>query len=208
MTRSRYTRGFLSVYDPMLRFTCPAVWRCSRQLMLDLYNRNLGRRHLDIGPGTGYFLDLCSFPVPEPCVVLADNSVAVLDKVSRRISRYHPDTWLGDAFHLDLKECRFESVAMLNLLHCLPGDMTDKSAIFDQLTELVNPGGRIFGCTLLGQGVRHTRAASMLLKQLNRDGMFNNADDSLDSLNTELAKRFASYQVRVYGSMALFEIGP
>jgi 2-polyprenyl-3-methyl-5-hydroxy-6-metoxy-1,4-benzoquinol methylase len=196
----------LSIYDPLLSVTCPVVWRCSRLLLLDLYNRNLGSRHLDIGPGTGYFLDECHFPVAEPRVVLADNSVAVLRAVTRRISRYHPDTVLVEAPELNLKESQFDSVAMLNFLHCLPGNLASKCVIFDHIIGHVSPGGRIFGCTILGEGVRHSLPAQAFLKRLNRNGMFHNTSDTLDSLHKELGTRFADYRIRVYGSIAFFEI--
>src|SRR6185437_11688062 len=105
--KSIYTGGFLSVYDFLLRVTCPLVWHCPRQALVDLYSHNAGMRHLDIGPGTGYFLDKCDFPGPEPSVVLVDNSRAVLDRVTSRIARYHPAALFGDALDLDLGDAKF-----------------------------------------------------------------------------------------------------
>ncbi len=203
---STYTEGFLTAYDPLLRVTCPLIWHCPRQVMVDLYNHNAGMRHLDIGPGTGYFLDKCDFPGPGPSVVLADNSSAVLDRVTRRIARYRPATLFGDALDLDLGTAEFESIALLNLLHCLPGDMPYKCTIFDRITSHLDSGGRIFGCSLLGKGPRHSRASLALMKLLNQVGIFHNTDDSLDSLDTELGRRFSSYRLRICGSMALFEV--
>ena len=204
--QSMYTGGFLTAYDPMLRVTCPLVWHCPRQEMVDLYSHNAGMSHLDIGPGTGYFLDKCDFPGPEPSLVLVDNSIAVLDRVASRIARYHPAALFGDALDLDLGAAKFESIALLNLLHCLPGDMADKCAIFDRIADHLHPGGRIFGCSLLGKGPQNSRSALALMKLLNRVGIFHNADDSLDSLAAELGRRFSSCRLRTRGSMALFEV--
>jgi hypothetical protein len=204
--RSIYTSGFLTAYDPMLRVTCPLVWHCPRQAMVDLYCNNAGMRHLDIGPGTGYFLDKCNFPGPEPSIALVDNSMAVLDRVTSRIARYRPTVYFGDALDLDLGTAKFESAGLLNLLHCLPGDMAYKCTIFDRITDHMDSGGRIFGSSLLGPSAPHGHAALALIKLLNRAGIFHNADDSLDSLRAELGKRFSSCRLRAYGSMALFEV--
>ena len=55
-----YTPRWLALYDAViLGLSCSLVWKCSRRHMLELYNRNVGTPHVDIGVGTGYFLDHC-----------------------------------------------------------------------------------------------------------------------------------------------------
>jgi hypothetical protein len=64
-----YSRSVLRIYDLwMLAFSCRLSWRCPKSSMLANYNYNynLGRRHLDVGVGTGYFLDRCRFRTRSP----------------------------------------------------------------------------------------------------------------------------------------------
>src|SRR4029453_2517824 len=68
-----YTSTRLALYDLfILCLSCRLVWRGPKRHFLDLYNRNVGTPHLDIGVGTGYFLDRCRFPVERPEITLLD----------------------------------------------------------------------------------------------------------------------------------------
>jgi hypothetical protein len=62
----------LKYYDWLLELTCNRIWRCSIERTLQLYQRYLASNHLEVGVGTGYFLDRSSFPVPEPRLALLD----------------------------------------------------------------------------------------------------------------------------------------
>lgn len=203
-----YNQWVLATYDLwVLGFVCSVLWRCPKENMLRLYDRNVGRRHLDLGPGTGYFLDHCWFPTRTPRLALVDLNEDVLRKTAARIARYRPALHRRDVLQpLDLGHSRFDSVGMNFLLHCLPGDMATKAVVFDHARPYVQPGGRIFGSTVLAHGVRHGKLAPKALESLNEDEVMNNAEDSLDGLDAELAARFTDYQIRTYGSAALFEV--
>ena len=57
-----YTPARLALYDLfILGVSCSLVWRCPRRHFLDLYDRHVGSPHLDVGVGTGFFLDRCRF---------------------------------------------------------------------------------------------------------------------------------------------------
>ncbi|WP_409491247.1 class I SAM-dependent methyltransferase [Amycolatopsis sp. cmx-11-12] len=202
-----YSRKMLAVYDLwILGVVCPVVWHCSRGTMAAQYARNVGARHLDIGPGTGYFLRRTRFPVERPEVTLVDLNEDVLHTASRRLAKYRPSTFRRDVLRpLDLGERRFDSVGMNLLLHCLPGDLTEKAVVFDHVLPHLEPGGRVFGSTVLSHGVKHGFLAPKALEALNRDNDMSNADDSLEHLETALAKRFSEHRITVRGSVALFE---
>ncbi|MGW5055325.1 class I SAM-dependent methyltransferase [Actinokineospora sp. NPDC004072] len=209
MTRAApaYTRTVLAWYDLfVLGAVCPVVWRCHRGEMLACYDRNVGPRHLDLGPGTGYFLDRCRFPAA-PRLVLVDNSETVLATAARRVARHRPLALRRDVLGpLDLGSAQFDSVGMNFLLHCLPGGMAAKAAVFDRVLPHLAPGARIFGSTVLAHGVEHGPLAGRALASLNGDGTMDNLDDSLDELDAELASRFDRYHLAVRGSVCLFEI--
>jgi len=58
-----YSRRFLRIYDPVvLGFNSYLVWRCPTSRMVQHYARRVGNRHVDIGPGTGYFLARAPLP--------------------------------------------------------------------------------------------------------------------------------------------------
>jgi hypothetical protein len=62
-----YSKLFLSVYDfYVLGFSNSFVWQCPSRLILAFYNEHISGKQLDVGVGTGYFLDKCQFPVPIP----------------------------------------------------------------------------------------------------------------------------------------------
>jgi SAM-dependent methyltransferase len=202
-----YTRQVLSMYDILvLGIICRRVWRCDRAEMLAGYNRNIGERHLDLGPGTGFFLDRCRYRSPQPRTALVDLNPTVLKKASARLRRFRPATFQRDVLSpFELGEERYESAGLNFLLHCLPGGMTHKAKVFDHVRAHVVPGGRIFGSTLLADGVPHSKRAHKLLDSLNEKGTFDNRGDSLSGLESELAGRFADYRLTVQGSVALFE---
>jgi ubiquinone/menaquinone biosynthesis C-methylase UbiE len=86
-----YNRITLAAYDVgVLSLSCRLVWRCPKAEMLASYNRNVGRRHLEVGVGTAFFLDKCRFPDPRPRVTLVDLNPTVLRVAAGRISRYQP----------------------------------------------------------------------------------------------------------------------
>lgn len=202
-----YTRRVLSFYDILvLGLISRRVWRCGRGEMLELYNRNIGVRHLDLGPGTGFFLDRCRHASPRPRLALVDLNSTVLTKASVRLRRFRPTTFQRDVltpFDLDGQE--YDSAGLNFLLHCLPGGMPHKAKVFDHAAAHVRAGGRIFGSTVLTHDVPHTARARKLLASLNDKGTFDNPDDSLTGLEAELAARFSDYQLVTRGSVALFE---
>lgn len=198
-----YTPEWLARYDhEVLDRTNREVWRCDRALMLADYERYLGARHLDLGPGTGYFLDNCSRTGE---IGLVDLNPDVLAECGRRLARFDPAVWQRDVLSpFDVDGRRFDTAGLSFLLHCLPGGMAYKARVLDHARAHVEPGGKIFGSTVLDQGVTHTPQAAALLAELNGRGTFSNTGDSLGELKHELASRTADYAITVHGSVALF----
>lgn len=58
-----YTRRSLRLYDiVVLGLTNHLIWNCPTKRLLQNYNKHITANHLDVGVGTGYFLDHCRFP--------------------------------------------------------------------------------------------------------------------------------------------------
>jgi SAM-dependent methyltransferase len=203
-----------AIYNPLvLAFYDAAVmglanqhaWRCPTRTLLDWFEAHVSSNHLDVGVGTGYLLDRCRFPSGTVRVVLADLNANSLRKTARRIHRYRPRSYQLDVLApFAIPEEPFDSISMNYLLHCLPGRIPVKAAAFDHLLPLLNPGGTLFGSTILGAGGDLTFLARASLAFYNRVGVMNNAGDSLADLERCLKSRFSRVEIRVVGGVALF----
>jgi hypothetical protein len=201
-----YSRRLLSTYDIMVvGFSNTFVWRCPAANILTLYNEHVTSNHLDVGVGTGYFLDRCRFPTARPRLALLDLNANSLAYTAGRLQRYAPAVHTGDVLApLELPGPPYDSVGLNYLLHCLPGPMERKAVVFDHLRPHVAPGGVVFGSTILGRGEGISAAARALMRFYNGRRIFSNADDSLRGLGDALNERFADVSVRQVGCVALF----
>jgi SAM-dependent methyltransferase len=204
--QAAYTPRMLKVYDAMVyRFNGPILWRCSKDRFLELYDTNVSAGHLDIGVATGCLLDECHFPVTEPQLTLMDLNRNSLDVAARRLARYEPSTHQANILEpWELQPGSYDSIGMVNVLHCVPGAMPEKAVAFEHARTALAPGGVLFGASVLGQGVKHTPLSRMALKGMNRRGVFSNLQDSLEDLDAGLARVFDSYEIDVQGAIALF----
>src|SRR5258708_16057798 len=93
-----YNKVILSVYDiGVLGIANAVIWKCSTSKILTFYNQHISANHLDIGVGTGYFLDKCRFPSNAPKLTLFDLNPNSLESTAKRVRRYNPTTQVGDA---------------------------------------------------------------------------------------------------------------
>jgi SAM-dependent methyltransferase len=201
-----YSRASLLFYDVgVLAASNRIVWRCPSSRIMALYQANVAASHLDVGVGTGYFLDRVEFPVGRPRVGLLDLNGNSLTHTARRLIRYSPEIYRADVLAPIAIEIEpFESIGLNYLLHCLPGPMAAKAAAFDNLRPLLKPGGTIFGGTVLRRIPKLPRAARAFMAVYNAMGIFDNLSDSLDGLHDALSARFEDVQIETYGAVALF----
>jgi len=199
-----YSRQVLAIYDLSMLIFFKFVWQCPTIHVLELYNDNISSNHLDVGVGSGYYLDQCQFPSDNPNILLLDLNHNSLSAAARRISRYRPEMLQANALEPILLKNTFDSVGLGSLLHCLPGTIKDKAVIFENLRPLMNPGGVIFGCTLINGGVSKHWFARQAMQRLNAKKIFCNLQDNADDLQEALSKRFFDSNVRIIGCMALF----
>ena len=123
-----YTPLFLRIYDPLvLGVFAPVIWRCSASHLVEGYRRHVGRRHLDVGPGTGYFLARADLPDASP-VTLLDPNENVLAHASRRLRNLDVTTIEADVLKPLPVDGPFDSAALNGVLHCLPGPLPSKAA--------------------------------------------------------------------------------
>jgi SAM-dependent methyltransferase len=199
-----YSKPALLLYDFfVLKFSNAFVWKCPSKILLNWYNQHICANHLDIGVGTGYFLDQCTYPKP-PKISLLDLNPNTLEVSAKRIRRYRPQTHQADILKPISMNLTFDSIGMNYLLHCLTGNMRSKEIVFQNARSLLNEDGVVFGATILGDKSRANFLANKLLTLYNAKGIFSNSEDTLNDLEMLLAKNFKRYTLKQQGHVALF----
>lgn len=202
-----YTKLGLRLYDPLIvNVVAPHVWGCSPDVLVDHYRQHVTSNHADIGVGTGYFLDRCEFGSANPRLALIDLQPNCLAYTAQRLSRYRPRTYVRDILRPigEIDGGPFDSIALPGIIHCLAGDLTQKSKVFDTIAPLAKAGTRIFGYTLVYDGVRDRARRVLVHPLLNGLRVIDNKNDHLSDLSRELHTRFVDCKVELIGCMALF----
>ncbi|MFZ6679334.1 class I SAM-dependent methyltransferase [Undibacterium sp. Tian12W] len=201
-----YSRLLLQCYDILIyRLLAPYVWRCKSRYFADLYHLMMSRNHADIGVGTGYFLDRCHYQPGEVRIGLFDLQQNCLNFTAARIARFQPETYLCNALEpMPTSAARFDSIALGGILHCIPGDMLEKGAVFDAIRPLMHAGTQVFGYTILNQDITKTMLSRCVYAVLHRLKVINGDQDSAGQLKSALEKRFQNVEVSTVGCIALF----
>ena len=201
-----YSRCLLACYDLLIyRVLAPVVWRCSPHHFLDLYTKHMSSNHADIGVGTGYFLDQCAYQPGEVRIGLFDLQPNCLAYTANRLVRFQPETFQCNALEpITFGGEKFDSIALGGILHCIPGDLAEKGAVFDAIQSLMSPASHVFGYTILNRGVQKTRLSRFVYALLHYLKVINGDRDSASHLYAELSKRFKHVNVRIIGCIALF----
>lgn len=201
-----YTPLTLRAYDWfVLGLSNHLLWRCPTAELRALYGRNVSSRHLDIGVGTGYFLDKAAWPAPKPSITLVDLNPHSLEAAAKRIERFSPHTVMANILEPLPPLGPFDSVGLCYLLHCLPGAIPQKAVVFDHIRPALAQNARVFGATILQGDAPRSRAAQALMNFYNRRGVFSNAGDTMEDLVAALEARFRDVKVERRGAVALFE---
>ncbi len=198
-----YGPAMLAVYDWwVLGFMARRVWRSPTPAIIERYRPLFGERHLDIGPGSGYCIDVGA---PEGmALTLLDPNRHVLDHCEKRLARFDPTLVEADVLKPLPVEGPFDSVALSFVLHCLPGPIEAKGTAIRNAASVLEPEGVLFGGTVLGSEADHTRPARAFLTLVNRQGAFDNLGDNREGLEAILSDSFDDVEVEVAGSLALF----
>jgi SAM-dependent methyltransferase len=202
--QSEYTPPLLRLYDPLVlgpiaRF----VWRCPTTRLVDGYRRHIRHRHLDVGPGTGYFLERSGLPDGSRVTIL-DPNTNVLDHASRRLRHLEVTAVEADVLKPLPVDGPFDSAALHLVIHCLPGPLSRKADAVANVAAVLAPTGVLFGASVLGTTGPQTWLSRGVLSAFNRRGAFDNLDDTHDGLRGILAASFEHVELETVGSIAIF----
>lgn len=200
-----YSKPVLGIYDLLVVWLSNTfVWRCHREQIGNLYDRNIGIHHLDVGPGTGWYLAHTDQPAGGS-VTLLDINTNSLAGASARLTKNAPQTVVANVLEpLPDTIGPFDSIGANYVFHCLPGTWPVKGAAFGNLAERLAPEGVLFGSTILGRRVEHSLVGRQLMRIYNRRGIFHNTQDDRAGLETALQQHFFEVVVDVVGTVALF----
>lgn len=188
-----------------LGVTARYAWNCPTFERIQFYDDNISNNHLDVGPASGFLVDRCRFPTPKPRLGLLDLNPDCLASSAVRLIRYHPILLHADVLRpMKWDSFGFDSIGVNYVLHCLPGSMREKGAIFQHLKVFMNDGCTVFGTTILGKGMVPGAFGRRVLKYYNAKHLFYNYEDTFDELDSVLDANFDSHKIWTVGMVAFF----
>jgi SAM-dependent methyltransferase len=206
---TKYSPIVLSAYDTfVLQWSNTYAWRCPRERLLTHYSTHLGARHLDIGPGTGWYLHQATYPTAAPEITLMDLNTNTMAMTTSRLAERNitPEIHTGSILApIDPAVGVFDSVAANFVFHCVPGTWAQKGTAFGHIAQVVADDGVFFGSTILGTGVEHNLFGRTLNALYNGPiKAFDNRADDPGGLNTALSAAFETVDITVVGTVAIF----
>jgi SAM-dependent methyltransferase len=202
--QSDYSTALLRLYDPLvLGPIARYIWRFPVNERNNYYPAHIRPNHLDIGPGTGYFLEHSGLPDGSRVTIL-DPNPTVLRYVKRRLRKLDVTAVEADVLKPLPVPGPFDSVGLSMVLHCLPGPMERKANAIENIARVMAPDGVLFGGTVLGRSAQHTRLGRAVLWAFNKRGAFGNLDDTEIGLREILGRSFRNVELRTVGGIAVF----
>lgn len=203
-----YSPWVLKIYDLwVLGLSNRLVWRCpTSTVLLPFFRKGLSERHLDIGVGTGYYLEHSTLR-PQQELTLLDLNANSLAAARERIAPMLPKTIVADILEpgTALQGTEFDSISLFYLLHCLPGALSEKGPrVFGLLSQHLSDQGTLYGATILGDSAPHNALGRKLMAVYSAKGIFGNSNDTLLDLEAALRAEFSDVHIEQHGVVALF----
>jgi SAM-dependent methyltransferase len=199
-----YNEVLLRLYDPLVLGPISRyVWRCPAELGVRMYKQHIRPNHLDVGPGTGYFIEHAGLPAGSRVTIL-DPNPTVLRHVMRRLRDLEVTAVEADVLKPLPVAGPFDSAGMNAVLHCLPGPLERKAVAVANVASVLAPEATFFGATVLGRSARHTRAGRAFLTAFNRRGVFDNLNDTEEGIADILRASFREVTIETVGGLAIF----
>ncbi|API86325.1 class I SAM-dependent methyltransferase [Francisella uliginis] len=197
-----YTRITLRLYNfVVLFFNNTFVWRCKTAKLLKLYSDNVSLNHLDIGVGSGYYLNKLHTKLKK--VTLMDLNLDCLRYVKNLLKNKDVSIYQVDILE-DIEEkffSKFDSISCNYLIHCLP-DNGSKEIVFKNIAKMFKSDGVAFGSTIINE--YDSKLAIKIANKFNSKGIFDNVNDSYESIEKYISNNFEKYSVKKIGSVCVY----
>ncbi|KAJ5921423.1 hypothetical protein N7466_009749 [Penicillium verhagenii] len=200
-----YTPLTLPVYDAwVLGLSNSFAWNCpTKSVQLPFFKQSVGHRHLDIGCGSGYYPANAAISEKTE-VTLMDLSPHSLATAKHRLGRPSTQTVQADVTQPLPLSGVYDSISTFFLIHCLPGPLDRKMALFTNLKPHLAENGTIYGTTVLGKNVKHNVFGNILMYVYNQLGVFSNWEDGEEEIREYLCKDYERVETRVVGRVIMF----
>ena len=158
---------------------CKYVWKCDQRYIKKLYANNITNKHLEIGPGTGYFIKKYQFNN----LHLVDINQDILNNSKKNLTNNCQNIKIHNQNIFENNNKINEditSIGMSYVLHCVPNNL-DRS--IDKLVENVQTDNQI---TIFGSTVIPNKKDLMAMTEiytLNTLGIFNNINHNKEQLD-------------------------
>lgn len=176
---NRINKLILNNYDYLVNnINCKYAWKCNQSVIKNLYKNNISKNHLEIGPGTGYFLKDYNFDNLFLMDINRDILKASQDNLkinSKNINIYQHNIFEDDN---KVNNLNLDSIGLTYVLHCVPGKL---DFLLNNLVKNINNNNyTIFGATVIPNN--NDFIASTELFFLNKTGVFSNYNDKMSDL--------------------------
>lgn len=200
-----YSPFVLSFYDTwVLGLSNSFAWRCpTKGIQLPFFGQFIGQRHLDIGPGSGYYLKHGNIP-EDTVVTLLDLNINSLLAAEKRLGRSSTLTIEADVTQPLALDGVYDSISMFYLIHCLPRPLEEKMKLLTSLKHHLAENGVVYGTTILGKDVQHNWFGRLLMKFYNSRGIFGNWQDGEKEIRQALCKDYEKVETKAVGCVLLF----
>lgn len=203
--KPNFVSSSIKFYDFLVNdINCNYAWRCNKSNIFNLYKNNIKSNHLEIGPGSGYFL-MQNDNLKIRNLYLMDINQPILNESKKNLELKYSNTQVinHDIFKKPIKIENLESVGINYVLHCVPGNLEYK---FENLLKNLPTNVNIFGATVINDSDKQTSLSQAELYFLNSKGIFNNNQDySEDFLNFMLNQKI-NFNHKIIGNVLIFEI--
>lgn len=197
-----YTRITLRLYNfVVLFFNNTFVWKCKTTELLKLYSDNVSLNHLDIGVGSGYYLNKLHSKIKK--VILMDLNLDCLRYVKNLLKNKDVSIYQVDILE-NIEEkffSKFDSISCNYLIHCLP-DNGSKEIVFKNIAKILKSDGVAFGSAIINK--YDSKLAIKIANKFNSKGIFDNENDSYESIEKYISNNFQKYSIKKIGSVCVY----
>lgn len=186
-------------YDYLVNnINCKYVWKCDQRYIKKLYANNITNKHIEIGPGTGYFIKKYQFNN----LHLVDINQDILDNSKKNIINNCQNIKIHNQNIFEYNNKINEditSIGMSYVLHCVPNNL---DISLDNLVENIKTNNQvtIFGSTVIPN--KKDFLAMTEIYTLNTLGIFNNINHNKEQLEYIINKYNGN--IKHVGNVLLF----
>ena len=202
--KSKFNNFVLKNYDFFVNhINCKYVWRCDQQNITNKYNRNISKNHIEIGPGTGYFLKDYEFNN----LTLIDVNTNILSECKKNLEKNCKNINIinTNVFEKNNKIAvnHCESVGLNYVLHCVPNNLS--ISINNLVNNIPKKNYQLFGSTVIPPENKYN-LANLEIFILNKMKIFNNKKHSEEDISSYINKNFHKNKINKIGHNLLFEL--